>query len=64
MTPHVFWVWGFMGERGQVGWRVWQLREKWGMDSLGEEEAAFVMMKGKVLDGAGRGDAPSEERSP
>lgn len=55
---HVFGVLGFMGERGQLGSRVWQLREEWDADSLGEEEAAFVMMKGKVLDGARTGDAP------
>lgn len=61
---HVFWVLGSMGERGQLGWRVWQLREKWDADSLGEEEAAFVKMKGKVLDGTRRGGVPSEERSP
>lgn len=47
----VFWVLGFIGEMGELGWRVWQLREKWGGNCLGEDKTASVVIKLKVPDG-------------
>lgn len=42
---------GFIGEMGELGWRVWQLQEKWGGNCLREDKTAFVVIKVKVPDG-------------
>lgn len=49
--PQVFWVSGFIGAMGELGWRGWQLIEKWDGNCLAGDKAAFVMIKLKLPDG-------------